>query len=89
MERRVEQFQTTVRDFLAKECTPEQVRAAWADDDARVPELWVRLSELGLPGLLVPEAHQGMGMDEVDFVLLQEEAGRAASAVSRAWPARS
>jgi alkylation response protein AidB-like acyl-CoA dehydrogenase len=71
-------FQTTVRDFLAKECTPEQVRAAWADDDARVPELWVRLSELGLPGLLVPEAHQGMGMDEVDFVLLQEEAGRAA-----------
>ena len=28
--------------------------------------------------LLVPEAHDGMGMSEIDSVLLFEEAGRAA-----------
>ena len=38
------------------------------------------LAELGVPGLLVPEKYEGMGMDEIDFVLLQEEAGRAALA---------
>ena len=34
-------FQSTVRDFLAKECTPEVVRALWAERDARARrELW-------------------------------------------------
>jgi alkylation response protein AidB-like acyl-CoA dehydrogenase len=36
------------------------------------------LAELGIAGLLVPEKYEGMGLTEIDFVLLQEEAGRAA-----------
>ena len=71
-------FQSTVRDFLAKECTPEVVRALWDDDRGHSPALWAKLAELGIPGLLVPEAHGGMGLDEVDAVLLFEEVGRAA-----------
>jgi alkylation response protein AidB-like acyl-CoA dehydrogenase len=73
-------FQTSVRDFLAKECTPEHVRAGWASETGRSPELWARLSALGVPGLLVPEAHGGMGLGEVDAVLVHEELGRAACA---------
>ena len=73
-------FQSTVREFLAKECTPDVVRSAWAAETGRAPGLWAKLAELGVPGLLVPEAQHGMGMDEIDAVLLYEEAGRAALA---------
>ncbi len=73
-------FQSTVREFLAKECTPEVVRAGWAAETGRAPGLWAKLAELGIPGLLVPEAQHGMGMDEIDAVLLYEETGRAALA---------
>jgi alkylation response protein AidB-like acyl-CoA dehydrogenase len=42
------------------------------------PSRWQRLSELGLPGALAPESVGGLGCVETDFVLLAEEAGRAA-----------
>jgi alkylation response protein AidB-like acyl-CoA dehydrogenase len=71
-------FQATVRDFLANECTSEHIRSVWETETARSPKLWSMLAELGVAGLLVPEKYEGMGMDEIDFVLLQEEAGRAA-----------
>ena len=71
-------FQSTVRDFLANECTPEGIRACWDDGRSHSPELWAQLAELGVPGLLVPEDAAGMGMSEIDSVLLFEEAGRAA-----------
>ena len=71
-------FQTTVRDFLANECTPEGIRAAWDEGRSHTPALWGQLAELGVPGLLVPEDHHGMGMSEIDSVLLFEEAGRVA-----------
>jgi len=73
-------FQSTVRDFLANECTPEHIREVWETGTARSPKLWSMLAELGIAGLLVPEKYEGMGMDEIDFVLLQEEAGYAALA---------
>ena len=69
-----------MRDFLAGECTPDAVRALWASETGRSRALWKQLAEVGLAGLLVPEAHEGMGLSEVDFVLLCEEVGRAALA---------
>ncbi len=75
-----ELLQSTVRDFLQGEVTPEVIRASWETDTARSPELWKRLAEIGLPGLLLPEAHGGMGMSEEEMVLLLEEVGRAALA---------
>ncbi len=71
-------FQETVRDFLAKECTPEAVRALWEAKTGRSPALWKKLAEIGVTGLLAAEAHGGMGFDETTLVLLLEEAGRAA-----------
>jgi alkylation response protein AidB-like acyl-CoA dehydrogenase len=73
-------FQRTVRDFLEGECTPERIRAQWESDSGHDERLWTQLAELGVPGLLVPEAQDGMALDEVDAVLLFEEAGRAALA---------
>jgi len=71
-------LQNSLRNFLASECPTERVRALWDTTTGRSPELWKSLAELGVTGLLAPEAHEGMGMDETFLVLLQEEAGRAA-----------
>lgn len=71
-------LQSTLRDFLAKECPPAVIRAIWASETGHDAGLWTKLAELGVPGLLVPEANGGLGRDELDLVLLLEEAGRAA-----------
>jgi alkylation response protein AidB-like acyl-CoA dehydrogenase len=73
-------LQKTLRDFLASEVPVARVRALWDTETGRSPELWKSLADLGVTGLLVPEAYQGMGMDERFLVLLHEEAGRAALA---------
>lgn len=82
-----------VRDLLAKECPPEVVRAAWPDgtdahgarkgegaraDADRVARVWSALAEMGVLGVAVPEEHGGLGMAEVDWVLVAEETGYAA-----------
>ena len=70
-------FRTTVREFLEKECTPADVRAAWASASGWSPERWGKLAALGVTGLTVPERHGGLGMDELSLVLVLEESGRA------------
>ena len=73
-------LQQTVRDFLTAECPVDRIRGLWDTTTGRSPELWKQLAEIGIPGLLVPEVHDGLGMDETDMVLLLEETGRAALA---------
>ncbi len=70
-------LQQTVRDFFEGECTPEWIRELWETETGHSAPFWSRLAEVGVPGLRVPEAHDGLGMDEIDFVLLLEEVGRA------------
>jgi alkylation response protein AidB-like acyl-CoA dehydrogenase len=87
------EFRDAVRDLLAKECPPEVVRAAWPDgtdahgarkgEGARaagdqVAKVWRDLAEMGVLGIGVSEANGGLGMAEVDWVLLAEETGYAA-----------
>ena len=67
-----------VRDLLERECTPTHVRAAWSNDTGRIPGLWDRLEEMGVPALLVPEADGGVGLTMADLVLVLEETGRYA-----------
>ncbi len=71
-------FQASVRDFLVNEVTPERIRASWETETGRDAQLWGQLAELGLTGLTVPEAFGGLGMSEVDFVLLAQECGYVA-----------
>lgn len=75
-----EMLARTIRDFLAGECTAEHVRALWPTETGRSPELWRKLAEIGLPALLVPEEHGGLGLSEIDATLAFEETGRAALA---------
>jgi alkylation response protein AidB-like acyl-CoA dehydrogenase len=70
-------FADAVRDLLAKECSADAVRDAWRRDDGRVPGLWSKLAEMGVVGMLAPEGVGGLGMSELDLVLLLSEAGRA------------
>jgi alkylation response protein AidB-like acyl-CoA dehydrogenase len=86
-------FRDATRDLLAKECPPEVVRAAWPDgtdahgarkgegaraDADRVGRVWSALADMGLLGVAVSEANGGLGMGELDWVLLAEETGYAA-----------
>jgi len=71
-------FRESVRDFLVHEVTPERIRASWETATGRDPALWGQLAELGLTGMTVPEAHGGLGMTELDFVLLAQECGYVA-----------
>ena len=71
------EFRDAVRQVLAKECTTDDVRAAYRAPAARTPR-WATLADLGVTGLAVPEADGGLGLGLVDLVLLVEEAGRVA-----------
>lgn len=71
-------FQQSVRDFLLNEVTPETIRATWDTETGRSDALWAQLAEMGLTGVTVAEAYGGLGMNELDFVLLAQEAGYVA-----------
>jgi alkylation response protein AidB-like acyl-CoA dehydrogenase len=57
-------FRDAFRELLDRECTPDVAR------ESHVPELWKRVGEMGALGIR-------RELDEVDLVLLLEEAGRA------------
>jgi alkylation response protein AidB-like acyl-CoA dehydrogenase len=71
-------FQKSMRELCERECPPSQVRAAWAGDTGRSRERWAKLAELGVLGLAAPVEAGGLGGGALDWVLVLEEAGRAA-----------
>jgi hypothetical protein len=71
-------FRDAARDLFDKECPPAAVRAAWdAPAGALDRAAWHRLAEMGVLATIVPEADDGLGLDEQALVLVLEEAGRA------------
>ncbi|MFN2538005.1 MAG: acyl-CoA dehydrogenase family protein [Mycobacteriales bacterium] len=62
-----------LREVLTSDCTPATIRAAWDGDPCE--QLWKDLGSFGVPGLLVPEASSGLGLDELAFVAAMEECG--------------
>ena len=71
-------FRDSLRPLLEKQCTPDSIRALWDDERGRSSERWAALASSGLLGVLVPESHGGLGMNELDLVLPLEETGRVA-----------
>lgn len=65
-----------VRKFLEDQCPLPQVRATAAIDEGYSRELWGKISELGWPGLTIPEEYGGVGLSWVDLVVILEETGR-------------
>jgi alkylation response protein AidB-like acyl-CoA dehydrogenase len=68
----------STRELLADVCSPAVLRAVAEGRDVSGAARWERYCELGLPGLLAPESAGGVGLSNVDFVLIAEELGRAA-----------
>ncbi len=66
----------TVRDYLAGTHGPDALRRLDAGDN-RDPAIWQGLVDMGLTGLLIPEAHGGLGLGLVDAALIAAECGRA------------
>jgi len=73
-----ELLQDTVRGFVARECPPRAVHAIYDGERGAVSALWQGLCEIGVPGLVVPEAHGGAGLELLDLALVAEELGRGA-----------
>ncbi|MCB9521320.1 MAG: acyl-CoA dehydrogenase family protein [Myxococcales bacterium] len=67
-----------VRDVLDDACTPAAVRASWTDA-AAARQVWDRLADAGVFGMLVDESCGGLGLGPVEQVLVLEELGRAAA----------
>jgi alkylation response protein AidB-like acyl-CoA dehydrogenase len=72
-------IQATVREFAAKEILPA---SADLDHHPRYPEeIIAKAADLGLMGLIVPEAYGGAGMDALANAIAQEELARASAGV--------
>lgn len=65
-----------VQKFLRDESPLAEVRRAARSEHAYSDDVWRKLSALGWPGLLVPEAHGGSGLGCVDAAVLFEQLGR-------------
>lgn len=69
------------RDLLRRDCPPEVVRTAWDVPTGQLDRsLWVKLAEMGVLDLLLPERAGGLGLDFCSLVGVLEETGRAALA---------
>ena len=68
-----------VRDFLSGTHGPEVLRRLDGGPNGD-PAIWQGVVEMGLTGLLVPEAHGGLGMGLLDAALIARECGRVALA---------
>lgn len=72
--------QEMVRDFAAREIIP---RAAGYDEKAEFPwEVFGKLAELGLMGMIIPPEYGGAGMDYISYVIALEELARADGAIA-------
>ncbi len=73
-----ELLQETVRGFVDGECPPPRLREIFDGGTGHDPTLWKGLAEMGLTGLIVPEAHGGAGLELLELALVQETLGGGA-----------
>ncbi|MFI5953150.1 acyl-CoA dehydrogenase family protein [Cryptosporangium sp. NPDC051539] len=71
-------LQSVLREFFADRSPEAAVRAQMAEPAGFDRQLWKRMStELGLPGLAIPEEYGGSGFSFVELGVVLEEMGRA------------
>ncbi|MDE2486998.1 MAG: acyl-CoA/acyl-ACP dehydrogenase, partial [Alphaproteobacteria bacterium] len=73
--------QKLLQDSIAKalaELSPlERVRRFADGEERTAPDIWAGLADLGLPGLMIPEAHGGLGLGLLEAALAAEALGAA------------
>ena len=72
-----ETIRDMVRGVLAEHCPMDVVRKLEDDRIGYPTELWKQLGELGVIGMLLPEAYGGSDQSLLDAVVVHEELGRA------------
>ena len=68
-------FRDAVRKFLMVEAAPELLREIWETESGRSRELRAKLADQGLTALSVPEEFGGIGLGDLDWVLINQELG--------------
>ena len=68
-------LQESVERTLARVCPLERIRTL-PEDNSVAKDVWSALAELGIAGMLVPEAHGGSGLTLLDAALVSEILGR-------------
>ncbi len=72
-----EMLRDTVGRCLAETCPLDHVRACTDSGSAASDRVMAALADIGLTGLMVPEAHGGLGMTLLDAAVVAEQLGRA------------
>ena len=67
----------TANEFLASRYKPEVMRELAEGERGFTDEGWRELSELGWPGVMIPEGDGGLGLGAVELLVIQEEMGYA------------
>jgi len=73
----------SVKGLLRDMCDPLRVHKIFDMPGEAVfdVELWVALCEMGVPAIMVPEAHGGLGLELVDLAIVAEALGDAVAPV--------
>lgn len=75
-------IQEAARDFLTDAANPDMIRKVVEGDTGYDDGLWQALAgDMGFAGLMVPEAHGGLGLGAVEMALVLEETGRVLAPV--------
>ena len=77
----------TVQEFVSTEISP--LAAEIDKNDYFPPELWLKMGNLGLLGVTVPEEYGGAAMGYLEHVLVMEEISRGSASVGLAYGAHS
>ncbi len=73
-----QRLRETARSFLAAHAGSAAVRAVMATERGFDPALWKRIAgELGWPAAIVPEEHGGLGLGQIELMVLMEAMGGA------------
>ena len=70
-------IRSTARDFLAARYKSERIRELADSENGFDPADWAEMTELGWPGLALPEEWGGQGLGIVELAVLFEEMGYA------------
>jgi alkylation response protein AidB-like acyl-CoA dehydrogenase len=72
-------MQASLAGVLGRAAPLARVRAFADSDEAVASDVWGALADLGLPGLLAPEEHGGLGLSLLDAALAAEALGAQAA----------
>jgi alkylation response protein AidB-like acyl-CoA dehydrogenase len=72
-------LQDSLGRTLADVVPLERVRKFADGGEVAAPDIWTKLAELGLPGLLIDEEHGGLGLGMLEAALAAEALGKVAA----------